>query len=53
MRKEKIMEEGTYKMVAKGNNWLRIPDLELTPKKGKKKIWKVKEMSVKEVTYKI
>ena len=51
--KDKTMEEGTYKMVAKGNEGTRIPDLELTPKRGKKKIWKVKEMSGDEVTFKV
>lgn len=50
---EKIIEQGTYKMIAKGNEEIRIPDLELTSEEGEKKIWKLKELRGKEVVFEI
>ncbi|MBU4056113.1 MAG: hypothetical protein KKA41_17280 [Proteobacteria bacterium] len=50
---EKIIEQGTYKMVVRGKKPISIPDLELTSKDGEKKHWKVKEIKDNELVFEI
>ena len=51
--KEKIIEQGTYKIVVKNKKPISIPDLELISKDGEKKHWKVKEIKLDETEEKM
>lgn len=50
---EKIIEQGTYKMVVRGKKSISIPDLELISEDGEKKHWKVKEINNDEIVFEI
>lgn len=50
---EKIIEQGTYKMIVREKKPISIPDLQLISKDGEKKHWKVKEIKDKEIVFEV
>jgi hypothetical protein len=48
-----IVEEGTYNMIANTEGEFKITHLVLKSSNGSKRVWKIEELSEKEVSFKI
>jgi hypothetical protein len=50
---EMIVEEGTYNMIANTDGEFKITHLVLKASNGSKRVWKIQELTEKDVSFKI
>ncbi len=50
---EMIVEEGTYNMIANTDKDFKITHLVLKASNGSKRVWKIQELTEKDVSFKI
>ncbi len=50
---ELIVEEGTYNMIANTDGEFKITHLILKAENGSKRVWKIQELTEKDVSFKI